>query len=125
MINFFLGGNVPLIKDVNKNAINHSLGSCKKCKKHLHDVILKDNSLIKKILKKDIIQVSSNHSYTIDELAENVIVRSVAPDDVPESIELNNYPKFVLGVQWHPKTLSTVDDEKLIEAFCDSVEKDL
>lgn len=126
MINFFLGGDVPLIKDVNENAINHSLGgSCKKCK-HLHDVVLKENSLIKKIIKKDKIQVSSNHSYTIDELGENVNISSVSPlDDIPESIELNGYPKFFLGVQWHPETLSTTDDEKLIEAFCDSVEKDL
>lgn len=126
MINFFLGGDVPLIKDVNPNAINHSLGyACKNCK-YLHDVVLKENSLIKKIIKKDKIQVSSRHSFTIDELGENVKISSVSPiDNIIESIELIDYPKFFLGVQWHPENLYTIDDEKLIEAFCESVEKDL
>ena len=55
----------------------------------------------------------------------SVLLYGVSPDDgVPEMIEIKGYPKFLMGVQWHPEFLATKYDEKLIKSFCDAVEKD-
>ena len=42
-------------------------------------------------------------------------------DDIPEVMEMKNYPKFFLTVQWHPEFLSTDDDVKMLRAFCHAV----
>ena len=79
-------------------------------------------SRLAKILNKTEIDVNSKHNHAIDKIGDGVLVYGISPKDgVPEMIEIKGYPKFLVGVQWHPEFLSTDDDVKLLQAFCKAV----
>ena len=88
----------------------------------LHKVKLDKKSRLAKILHKTEIDVNSSHNYALNKIGKKVLLYGVSPDDgVPETIEIKDYPKFLMGVQWHPEFLSTDDDVKLLQAFCKAV----
>ena len=91
----------------------------------MHKVKLNPKSRLSKILNKTEINVNSAHNYAIDKIDKKVLVYGISPEDgVPEMIEIKNYPKFFMGVQWHPEYLSTDDDVKLLQSFCKAVVND-
>ena len=74
-----------------------------------YEAKLKENSLIKKIYKKDLIKERHRHRYEVNiNLKEQfekkgMIFSGLSPDEtLPEIIELKNHPWFV-GVQFHPE----------------------
>ena len=74
-----------------------------------YEAKLKENSLIKKIYKKDIIKERHRHRYEVNinfkEQFEKkgMIFSGLSPDEIlPEIIELKSHPWFV-GVQFHPE----------------------
>lgn len=88
----------------------------------LHKVKLDKKSKLAKILNKTEIDVNSSHNYALNKIGKKVLLYGLSPDDgVPEMIEIKDYPKFLVGVQWHPEFLSTDDDVKLLQAFCKAV----
>ena len=87
-----------------------------------HKVKLSEKSLIYKILNKDEIGVNSSHHQALGKIGNDLVVTGVSPNDnIPEVIEMPNYPNFFLGVQWHPEFLATDDDKLIIKAFCHGV----
>ena len=75
----------------------------------LYDAKLKENSLIKKIYKSNLIQERHRHRYEVnisykDKFEKNGLIFSgLSPDNkLPEIIELKNHPWFV-AVQFHPE----------------------
>ena len=68
----------------------------------LHEVIIKKNSLLYKILNTDKIIVNSRHKSAIDKTSLQVSSRSL--DNIIESIENPNL-NFFLGIQWHPENI--------------------
>ena len=120
IINVAHGGD--LIQDIpstTKTDINHKDGFYL----HLiHTVNLKEGSLLREILNKDQISVNSNHHQAVGRLGKGISATGIAPDGIIEAIEKEDYPAFLLGVQWHLEANSTPDDTKIIKAFCDSVE---
>ena len=74
-----------------------------------YDAKLKENSMIKKIYKKNLIKERHRHRYEVDisykEKFEKygMIFSGLSPDgELPEIIELRNHPWFI-GVQFHPE----------------------
>ncbi|MDB9700083.1 CTP synthase [Candidatus Pelagibacter sp.] len=75
----------------------------------LYEAKLKENSLIKKIYKSNLIQERHRHRYEVnisykDKFEKNGLIFSgLSPDNkLPEIIELKNHPWFV-AVQFHPE----------------------
>ncbi len=75
-----------------------------------HDISIKHNTLLKKILKKDKLKVNSFHNYHITKVESNFIASAFSDDNMIEAIELKDSNKFVLGVQWHPEIMNTTDE---------------
>ena len=74
-----------------------------------YDAILKDNSMIKKIYRKNLIKERHRHRYEVninykEKFEKNGMSFSgLSPDGMlPEIIELKNHPWFI-GVQFHPE----------------------
>ena len=74
-----------------------------------YDAKLKENSMIKKIYKKNLIKERHRHRYEVniafkEKFEKNgMIFSGLSPDgELPEIIELRNHPWFI-GVQFHPE----------------------
>ena len=120
VINVANGGD--LIQDIPstiKTDINHKDGFYPNL---MHVIKIKDGSLLKKILNKDEITVNSNHHQAVGKLGKGIVSTAEAPDGIVEAIEKENYPAFLLGIQWHLEANITENDTKIIKAFCDAVE---
>lgn len=88
----------------------------------LHEIKIKRNTLLYKIIKKDKILVNSRHKSSI--LNTKYKVSSISREGVIESIEIP-YLKFFLGLQWHPENLYGIDSNsrKIFDYFikiCDN-----
>ena len=87
--------------------------------KYVHEVNIKEDSILYKILGKNKINVNSLHRYAIkDTLNYEVIATSL--DGVIEAISVPN-KKFILGLQWHPEKMIDYDEDanKIIKYFID------
>ena len=81
-----------------------------------HQVDIKRDTKLNRILKKKIIKVNSAHHQAVDKVGENLIASSHASDGIIESIEHIKH-NWCIGVQWHPEFLITSEDNLLIEDF--------
>lgn len=80
---------------------------------YVHDVSIKDNSLLHSIINTNRLKVNSRHKYKIDKV-NKFVVSATSDDNIIEAIELPN-KLFVLGLQWHPEKLYYKDESsKLI-----------
>jgi len=124
LMNIALGGDLiqdipSYIKtDINHKAVKNGVGYLN----NVHMVETYENSLIKKIINKKKFWVNSNHHQAIGKLGKNLKVTGISPKDkIIEVIELENYPSFFLGVQWHPEFAHTEEDKKILKYFCKSI----
>ena len=124
LINIALGGDLiqdipSYIKtDINHKAVKNGVGYLN----NVHTVETYENSLIRKIINKKEFWVNSNHHQAIDKLGKNLKVTGISPKDkIIEVIELENYPSFFLGVQWHPEFAHTEEDKMILKYFCKSI----
>lgn len=79
-----------------------------------HNVHIENGTLLKKILNKDVVLVSSRHNYCVHNL-NKLKVSGMSEDDVIEAIE-NPKCKFNVGLQWHPE-LFDFDNEDSFNIF--------
>ncbi|NLB38002.1 MAG: gamma-glutamyl-gamma-aminobutyrate hydrolase family protein [Clostridiales bacterium] len=71
----------------------------------IHDVQLRNNTLIRSASGQDTLQVNSRHHQAVKALGEGLVVSGTSPDGMVESIEYaNGYPG--IAVQWHPENLA-------------------
>ncbi len=84
----------------------------------VHEVEVKPDTLLSSIVGPGPLPVNSRHHQGIKVLGKSLRVNAIAPDGLIEGIELPDHP-FVLGIQWHPETLSDryPDHQKLFDAF--------
>lgn len=84
----------------------------------VHFVTLEKDSLIHQITGKEQLHVNSRHHQAIKQLGEGLKVTARAEDGLIEGVEMPG-KKFVLGVQWHPESLSDYvpDAQALFNAF--------
>lgn len=124
LFNIALGGAIiqdisSLIKtDVNHHAVKNGIGYLDK----IHTVKTEENSLIRKITNKKEFWVNSNHHQAIGKLGKNIKATAISPkDNIIEAIELEDYPNFFLGVEWHPEFAYTDEDKMIFQYFCQSL----
>lgn len=115
LINVACGGTlIQDIKKENKNTIQHEQLNPRN--QTSHKVIILKNTLLRKIIKKDIIKVNSAHHQSINIFGKKIIPSGYSPDGIVESIEHTKH-RWCIGVQWHPEFLITKEDIKLIKNF--------
>lgn len=95
----------------------------KKWDKYVHGVVVKDNSLLFKILNKNRILVNSIHHDYISFFVDRLVVSGISDDGVIEAIEIKEH-KFFLGIQWHPEYLLDEDSFKIFNYFVGVVRGD-
>ena len=84
--------------------------------KTCHSVtILKKDSHLYNIFKKDTLKVNSFHNYQVKKLGNDFEIVGKSEDGTFEIIEHVDKSKFIVGVQWHPELLSSMDP--LIKKF--------
>lgn len=71
----------------------------------VHEMRVKKGTLLFSILQNDLIGVNSRHHQAVKEIAPGLTANAAAPDGLIEGLEMPG-KRFVLGVQWHPETLS-------------------
>lgn len=115
LINVVLGG--TLIQDIDTE-IDTNIEHEQKIAKHLtsHDIEIKSESLLYKIIKRDRISVNSTHHQAVKILGKGLIASAKSDDGIIEAIELDDY-EFCLGVQWHPEYMTTSADHDIFKSF--------
>ena len=102
---------------LNKTPIREEVGGHNSKDDYVHNVNIKEDSILYRILNKNTIKVNSMHRYAIKETG---IAKEVASTEegIIEAIE---YPdkKFILGLQWHPEKMIDYDEDenKIIKYF--------
>ena len=115
VLNVAMGG--TLIIDLPSAGRNeHSLTQYPR-EQFTHEIIVKEDTRLKCILK-DENRVNSFHHQAIDDVAEGLIVTAYSAED--HVIEAAEAPgdRFILGVQWHPEELiASQGHRRLFEEF--------
>lgn len=81
---------------------------------NVHDIIIKKNSKIYKILNKEKIIVNSRHNYAIKNTT--LEITGISNGNIIEIIE-DKTKTFFIGVEWHPESLNNEDSDKLFNYF--------
>ena len=84
----------------------------------VHPVEVRPGTLLASITGSGSLDVNSRHHQAVRQPGKGLRINAVAPDGVIEGAELPDHP-FVLGVQWHPESLSDryPKHQKLFDAF--------
>lgn len=78
-------------------------------REHLaHEVAFVSDSRLRRTFDRGEILVNSMHHQGIKLLGDGLRVTAIAPDGLPEAIEMDNGP-FTVGVQWHPEVFESHD----------------
>ena len=111
-------------KDRNKHEMVRCLDDeshCGKPDSYQHEVFIKDDTLLKNIIKKNKIDVNSTHHYVVDFPLDKLKINATI-DNIVEGVE---YPdkKFIMGIQWHPEYLMDEYSLKILEYFISSIDR--
>lgn len=95
IINVAEGGT---LKNIENSKIEHKIGIDGWI--NYHEIIINDNTKLKKIMSKTDYTVSSVHHQAIDKLGSNLIVSAVSSDGVIEAVECSG-DSFIVAFQGH------------------------
>ncbi len=102
----------------NESDVSHSVTKVK----YAHSVNIEKNTRLYEIVKNDVIDVTSNHKYHLEN-TNKLIVSATSEDGYIEAVEFDkSVHPFAVGVQWHPEVMTDYDINArlLIESFIDS-----
>lgn len=87
----------------------------------VHEVRVEPTSRLHAITGMDALRVNSRHHQAVKTLGEGLIVSARATDGLIEGVEMPGR-RFVVGVQWHPETLSDYlpEAQALFNAFVEA-----
>lgn len=85
-----------LTKVDNHNEVNHSVN------------IIDQDSHLYNIFKTNKLEVNSYHNYQVNTIGNNFKIVAKSDDNVIEAIEYKDKNNFIIGVQWHPELLETM-----------------
>lgn len=87
-----------------------------------HSINIAEDSLLYRIFGKSTMRVNSFHHQAVGLLAPGLKVSALAPDGVIEGFESIDAGKLILGVQFHPESLTLRFPEfsRLFETFVDA-----
>jgi putative glutamine amidotransferase len=121
VMNVALGGNlIQHIPDEIRSILVHD--DSKNSRQNLvHEVSIRDGTLLHRILEKDRLAVNSFHHQSVKQLGDGLIANAWSDDGVIEGIELPG-ENYFLGVQWHPEEFVEHGAlfSKLFESFVDA-----
>ncbi|MCQ2532115.1 MAG: gamma-glutamyl-gamma-aminobutyrate hydrolase family protein [Saccharofermentans sp.] len=88
----------------------------------VHEVTIKDDSKLFKLLGKSSIRVNSYHHQAIKDIGEDLKIMAISEDGLTEAVEMPD-KRFVWAVQWHPEFAYKKDDvqRKIFEEFVKSM----
>ncbi len=81
-----------------------------------HRVLVEEETLLARIIKRKRIWTNSHHHQAVKEPAPGLIVAARSGDGVVEALEAQEGP-FLLAVQWHPERLQSPCTRRLFRAF--------
>lgn len=81
-----------------------------------HYVNVLESSLLHKITNSNKIRVNSRHHQANRKVPDHFQICGTASDGVVEAIESKDH-KFALGLQWHPESMLSVDDDISMRIF--------
>ncbi|MCC6866740.1 MAG: gamma-glutamyl-gamma-aminobutyrate hydrolase family protein [Ignavibacteria bacterium] len=95
----------------------------------MHDVSIKNDTLLYEILGVDKGIINSSHHQAIDRVGEGLMVSAKSSDGIIEGIEWEekNGKPFLLAVQWHPERMNdktSVFSKNIINRFREETNKD-
>ena len=113
VLNVSLGGS--LVQDLSEKpgAAEHQQPHDKR--RPQHEVTIAADSLLARTCGATRIQVNSTHHQAVKDLGRGLTASATSPDGVIEAVELANR-RFVLGVQWHPESLTDRQEHRAIYA---------
>ncbi|MGI4850958.1 MAG: gamma-glutamyl-gamma-aminobutyrate hydrolase family protein [Janthinobacterium lividum] len=115
VLNVICGGTlIQHIPDYNARGLTHD--QTQPSHETSHTVILKEKTLLHRIMNAHRIEVNSTHHQAIDRVGSNLVINAWAEDGIIEGVEALDQ-KFCLAVQWHPEYLTTPHDHLLFDAF--------
>ena len=87
-----------------------------------HSINIAEDSLLHRVFGKSTIRVNSFHHQAVGMLAPGLRVSALAPDGVIEGFESIDEKQFILGVQFHPESLTLRFPEfsRLFKVFLDA-----
>lgn len=84
-----------------------------------HSIRTERNTLLSSLWEKEKITVNSLHHQAVSVLGKGFLVAASSPDGITEAIEHRDNA-FVLGVQWHPESMTTEEQRQLFGAFMEA-----
>ena len=115
LMNVANGGN--LVQDINHSIKTKIYHEQKNPRDEVsHEISIKRNSKLYKIVKSEKIEVNSAHHQSVNTLGKDFISSASASDGIIEAIEHIKHP-WCLGLQWHPEFLITKSDIAIIKDF--------
>ena len=81
----------------------------------VHEVTIKEDSKLFKLLGKSSIRVNSYHHQAIKDIGEDLKIMAISEDGLTEAVEMPD-KRFVWAVQWHPE-FSFRSDENSMKIF--------
>lgn len=78
-----------------------------------HTVEIRSDSLLNLITSQKEMKVNSLHHQGIKNLAKKLKGTAFSPDGIIEAVEMENHP-FLLGLQWHPEWIYSLEPTQLI-----------
>ncbi len=105
----------------NETKLDHNIVD----EKPVHDILIKDNTLLKRIIGEDKILINSKHKYNLSKV-NNYIVSAYSEDGLIEAIE-DPTKDFVVGVQWHPESMDDYDSNasKFLDYFMNYIKDNI
>ena len=87
-----------------------------------HSIAISEGSRLHRIFGKKALRVNSFHHQAVENLAPGLVATAWSPDAVLEGFEAKDSERFILGVQFHPETLTRRFPEflKLFGAFVEA-----
>ncbi len=117
VINVALGG--TLVQDIpseRPSEVTHQRAREEKTRRD-HSVTVAPGTLLSSIARGHELAVNSRHHQAIERVGAGLRVSGLAPDGVPEAVELPG-EQWILAVQWHPENLaSDPASERLFAEF--------
>jgi putative glutamine amidotransferase len=114
LINVVFGGNLYQDSTFEKQFLNHTLEGSTVYKKR-HPVIIKEESLLYRIIQKKRIMVNTSHHQMVKTVGTGLITSAWSEEDgVVEAIEAAD-DNFLLCVQWHPELIPDKNSKALFD----------
>jgi putative glutamine amidotransferase len=127
IVNVALGG--TLYQDIaaqRSDAIKHDyFPTAGYSRDHLaHSVTVASGSRLDALVGTAPLRVNSMHHQAVKDLAPSLAPTAVAPDGLIEALESTDH-QFVLGVQWHPESLTERDPrmQRLVAGFVEAASR--